>query len=127
MEPITPPLSGMPFPGVGTGMATPGWQQPQPPGSTAIPGAAPMAGFGGLMPPAQELQRAQCAALLQRLDAWLEATVPHMPQLAGVIPTTVLAVQLYAGGQYQASLAQAYGVVQTLSQMRTMYPALPPL
>ena len=73
------------------------------------------------------MQRAQCAAVLQRLDAWLEATVPHMPQLAGVIPTTVHAVQLYAAGQYQASLAQAYGVVQILNQMRALYPTLPPL
>jgi len=86
-----------------------------------------MAGLAGSMPAGQHMQRAQCAAVLQRLDAWLEATVPHMSQLAGVIPTTVHAVQLYAAGQYQASLEQAYSVVQILTQMRALYPALPPL
>jgi len=94
---------------------------------TGIPPMAEAVTPAGLMRVGEELQRAQCAALLQRLDAWLEATVPHMPQLADVIPATVQAVQLYAGGQYQAGLAQACGVVQILSQMRAMYPALPPL
>jgi hypothetical protein len=114
MDPITPWLGGVPFPEAASGMSTPTWQQP-----TGAP--------AGLMPVAPGVQQAQCAALLQRLEAWLEATVPQVPQLARLIPATVLAVQQYAAGQYQNSLTQAYGVVRTLDQVRAMHPGLPPL
>ncbi|MEU6413091.1 hypothetical protein [Microbispora sp. NPDC046933] len=51
---------------------------------------------------------------LQRLYGWLQASLPQAPQVAGIIPLLVQAVQLYRAGRYDACLAQiqfAFGVV----------------
>ncbi|WP_169979978.1 hypothetical protein [Microbispora sp. H10836] len=58
--------------------------------------------------------QAHCAVTLQRLYGWLQASLPQAPQVAGIIPLLVQAVQLYRAGRYDACLAQiqfALGVV----------------
>ncbi|MEV7808033.1 hypothetical protein AB0O28_34305 [Microbispora sp. NPDC088329] len=58
--------------------------------------------------------QAHCAVTLQRLYGWLQASLPQAPQVAGIIPLLVQAVQLYRTGRYDACLAQiqfALGVV----------------
>ncbi len=58
--------------------------------------------------------QAHCAVTLQRLHGWLQASLPQAPQVAGIIPLLVQAVQLYRSGRYDACLAQiqfALGVV----------------
>jgi hypothetical protein len=62
----------------------------------------PVPGRPGHLDPAQ----AQCAATLQGMYGWLQASLPQAPQLAGIIPLAVQAVRLYRAGQYEACLAQ---------------------
>ncbi len=75
----------------------------------------------------QELARIQCAVLLQRIYVWLETLTPTAPQLASLIPPTLVAVELYTRRHHQAALAQALVVAQIIGQLVAVSPALPPL
>jgi len=89
------------------------------------------AGAGGGLtataPLAQDVCRAQAAMFLQRIHAWLERTIPSVPQLAQFVPATMAAVEFYRTRRDQESLAQAYLVVQMLQQVIALNPGLPPL
>jgi hypothetical protein len=76
--------------------------------------------------PAEAL-RQQAAAVLQHCYRWLESAVPIVPQTGELAPALVAAVQQYEALQYDASLAQALAVVQTVRHLRAAAPALPPL
>jgi hypothetical protein len=72
-------------------------------------------------------KRMQAAAALQRCYKWLERAITAGPQLAGLVPPLLTAVQLYEAQQYDASLAQTMAVVQVAQQLRASMPLLPPL
>ncbi|MEW9533453.1 hypothetical protein [Microbispora sp. NPDC049125] len=66
----------------------------------------------------------QCAVALQRLYGWLQASLPQAPQVAGIIPLLVHAVQLYRAGRHEACLEQIRYVVGVVDPGP---PAVPPL
>jgi hypothetical protein len=76
---------------------------------------------------AEEALREQAAALLQHTYRWLDEAVADVPQLAGAIPATVAAVQLYEARQYAPCLNQIAAVLGSLQQARGAFPALPAL
>jgi hypothetical protein len=92
------------------------------PAGAPVPGGRP-----GTAQPSPEVLRRQTGALLQYCYRWLEQAVPLMPALAEVVPALVTAVHQYEAQQYEASLAQALGVVRVLQQLRVRVPALPAL
>ncbi|MEZ0076198.1 hypothetical protein [Planotetraspora sp. GP83] len=55
--------------------------------------------------------QAQCAVTLQQLYGWLQASLPQAPQIAGVIPLLVQAVQMYRIGRHEACMAQIQSVL----------------
>jgi hypothetical protein len=75
----------------------------------------------------EEALREQAAALLQHTYRWLDAAIADVPQLAGAVPATVAAVQLYEAGQYAPCVNQIGGVLGSLQQARGAFPALPAL
>lgn len=75
----------------------------------------------------EEAMRQQAAALLQHTYRWLEATASTAPQVLGVVPMLVTAVQLYEAQQYPASLDLVQAAIGVLQQARWTFPALPPL
>jgi hypothetical protein len=75
----------------------------------------------------EEMLRQQAAAALQRCYRWLEVTVPVIPQLAGLVPAVVTAVQQYEARQYTASLHQVHAVVTVIRQVQATVPMLPVL
>jgi len=94
-------------------------EAPAPPDwSSTIPGAPPVA---------EDALRQQAAALLQHVYRWLEATAPVAPQLLGVVPMLITAVQLYEVQQYPACLQQVRAATGVLQRARWSFPALPPL
>jgi hypothetical protein len=78
-------------------------------------------------PAADEELREQAAALLQHTYRWLDQAVVDVPRLAGAIPATVAAVQLYEAGQYAPCLHQIAAVLGSLQHARGAFPALPAL
>jgi hypothetical protein len=76
---------------------------------------------------AEEGLREQAAALLQHTYRWLDEAVVDVPALAGAIPATVAAVQLYEAGQFLPCVNQIGAVLGTLQQARGAFPALPAL
>jgi hypothetical protein len=70
------------------------------------------------------VSQAQCAITLQRLYGWLQAALPQSPQVAGIIPLVVQAVQLYRAGQHDACMAQIQSV---LGIINAGHPNLPPV
>lgn len=88
----------------------------------AVPGAAmqPIPG----RPMAPNPSQVHCAVTLQQLYSWLQASLPQAPQLAGVIPLLVQAVQLYRAGQYEACLAQLQAVLGIVNSGRPTVPLL---
>jgi len=113
----------MPVPPGGYDIGTTGGLAMMGTATTAVPGP------GSMAPPAipAEAQRQQAAAVLQYCYRWLESAVPIVPQTAELVPVLVTAVQQYEAAQYDACLAQALAVVQTVRQLRMTVPALPPL
>jgi hypothetical protein len=102
----------------------------------AVPGSASRLhetypGWSSTVPPqpavAEDALRQQAAALLQHVYRWLEATAPATPQVVGVVPMLVAAVQLYGVHEYPACLSQIYVATNALQQARLAFPALPPL
>ncbi|MBO4273445.1 MULTISPECIES: hypothetical protein [Microbispora] len=73
--------------------------------------------------PAAQLQ-AHCAVTLQQLYEWLQTSIPQAPQVAGVIPLLVQAVQLYRAGRYEACLAQIQYALGVVAPGRPMVPLL---
>ncbi|GAA4201722.1 hypothetical protein [Microbispora amethystogenes] len=104
---------GMGVPGTGAGVG-PGMGSPTPP-ATGVTAGQPA--------PAAHLQ-AHCAVTLQRLYEWLQASIPQAPQVAGVIPLLVQAVQLYRAGRYEACLAQIQYALGVVAPGRPMVPLL---
>jgi hypothetical protein len=82
---------------------------------------------GGSVPASEEVLRQQAAAALQRCYRWLEVAVPVIPQLAGLVPAVVTAVQQYEARQYAASLHQVFAVVTVVRQVQATVPILPVL
>lgn len=76
---------------------------------------------------AEEALRQQSGALLQHVYRWLEATASVAPQVLGVVPMLVTAVQLYEAQQYPACLDQVQAAIGVLQQARWAFPSLPPL
>jgi hypothetical protein len=74
-----------------------------------------------------EALRHQSAALLQRCYRWLEAAVPAVPQVAGLVPPLVTAVAQYEAQQYEACLNQTAMVIGAARHLQMSVPALPPL
>nr|WP_189178509.1 hypothetical protein [Microbispora rosea] len=68
--------------------------------------------------------QAHCAVTLQRLYGWLQASLPQAPQVAGVIPLLVQAVQLYRAGRYDACLAQIHFALGAVTPGRPTVPLL---
>ncbi|TQS20386.1 hypothetical protein [Microbispora hainanensis] len=65
-----------------------------------------------------------CAVTLQRLYGWLQASLPQAPQVAGIIPLLVQAVQLYRAGRYDACLAQIQFALGAVAPGRLTVPLL---
>ncbi|WP_405086239.1 hypothetical protein [Microbispora sp. NBC_01389] len=108
---------GMGVPGMGPGVG-PGTGSPTPP-ATGVTAGQPA--------PAAHLQahlQAHCAVTLQRLYEWLQTSIPQAPQVAGVIPLLVQAVQLYRAGRYEACLAQIQYALGVVAPGRPMVPLL---
>jgi len=93
----------------------------------AVPSAEWSPAMAVRQPIAEEALRQQAAALLQHVYRWLEATAPVAPQVLGVVPMLVTAVQLYEAQQYPACLNQVQAAIGVLQQVRWAFPALPPL
>jgi len=92
--------------------------------------SSPAAGgppIGVRQPAVDEAMRQQAAAMLQHAYRWLEAAIPTVPQLSGMVSPLVIAVQLYQVQQYAACLNQVSTVISTLQQARWAFPTLPPL
>ncbi len=68
--------------------------------------------------------QAHCAVTLQRLYGWLQASLPQAPQVAGIIPLLVQAVQLYRAGRYDACLAQIQFALGAVTPGRPTVPLL---
>jgi hypothetical protein len=85
------------------------------------------AGNQPAIPDIDGLYQLQCAALLQRMHGWLESVVPYVPQLASMVTTMLLAIDLYVRRMYQDCLGQILGLVGNVQELRILYPALPPL
>ena len=81
----------------------------------------------GLAAPTTEAMRQPAAATIQRCYRWVEAAAPMLPQVAGLVPVLVTAVQQYAAQQYLPSLQQATTVALAVQQIRAAVPALPAL
>lgn len=81
---------------------------------------APNPGRPATLIPAQ----VQCAVTLQQLYSWLQVSLPQAPQVAGIIPPLVQAVQLYRAGQYEACLAQLQAVLGVVNGGRPTVPLL---
>ncbi|WP_204017373.1 hypothetical protein [Sphaerimonospora thailandensis] len=75
-------------------------------------------------PPALVPAQVQCAVTLQRLYAWLQMSLPQAPQVAGIIPLLVQAVQLYRAGQFEACLAQLQAVLGFVNSGQPTVPLL---
>ncbi|GAA4583704.1 hypothetical protein GCM10023194_21710 [Planotetraspora phitsanulokensis] len=82
-------------------------------GTDAAPGPATTPDPGS--PGPSGLLQVHCAMSLQQLYAWLQATVPQAPQVAGVVPLVVRAVQLYRAGQHEACVAQIQSVLDSIN------------
>jgi hypothetical protein len=85
------------------------------------------AGGPGAIPDVDGFYQVQCAAILQRVHGWLESVVPYVPQLASMVTTMLLAIDLYVRRMHHECLAQVLGLVGNIQQLRILYPALPPL
>jgi hypothetical protein len=96
------------------------------PMSAAPPSATPTATLPGSAQ-ATGARRMQAAAALQRCYKWLEQAITIGPQLAGLVPPLLTAVQLYEAEQFDASLAQTMAVAQIAQQLLGSLPMLPPL
>jgi len=79
------------------------------------------------LPGYPEVLAEQAAALLQHTYRWLDEAVVDVPQLAGAVPATITAVELYEAGQFHACLQQIVAVIAGLQQARAAYPTLPAL
>lgn len=80
-------------------------------GAASGPAMAPGPGRPG---PSGLLQ-VHCAMSLQQLYGWLQATIPQAPQVAGIVPLVVRAVQLYRAGQHEACVAQIQSVLDSIT------------
>lgn len=81
------------------------------PTMSALPTLTPIPGAGVF----QTASQAHCALLLQRMNDWLHQTIPHSPQLEGIVPMVIQAVRLYRTGQYDACLAHLRSAAEILA------------
>ncbi|ETK32274.1 hypothetical protein [Microbispora sp. ATCC PTA-5024] len=93
-------------------------------GPPAAPGMGPLTGPVPGVPGPFDPPQARCAAALQWMFGWLQASLPQAPQLAGIVPLAVQAVRLYRAGQYEACLGQ---IQYTLTAVQYGPPIAPPL
>jgi hypothetical protein len=89
------------------------------------PGLIPEVGRSMATQVSDEAMRQQAAAVIQRSYRWLDASAPLAPQVAGLIPPLITAVQQYEAEQYAASLTGAVAVVQTAQALHGATPILP--
>lgn len=117
----SPPINQAMNQGMNPGMAmTTG------PATGVAAGAAPGTAMGPVpgRPMTPGPSQVHCAVTLQRLYGWLQASLPQAPQLAGLIPLLVQAVQLYRSGQYEACLAQLQAVLGVVNSGQPTVPLL---
>lgn len=88
------------------------------------PVTSPAMGMATGQPAPMAPVQVHCAVTLQRLYGWLQASLPQAPQVAGMIPLLVQAVQLYRAGRYEACLAQIQYALGVVSPGRPTVPLL---
>jgi hypothetical protein len=82
--------------------------------------------WGGATQPPWDADRRQCAMLLVRTYQWLESVISRAPDVKGLVPQVIRAVESYKAGDFGRCLSLMNGVAQAIAAARSLLAGLPP-